>query len=694
MRCPSAILLLFLPGVMLWAQEERAPASDLSAQTSAFEPDGNAVTFTGNARLTDGRNLLQADVIRYNYETGVASARGNVRMTRGEDRLLADSVEYFREDRTFTAQNVRLGRYPYYVAGSEARGNEASITVQDASFSVGEPGPFQPMVTAATLAYRSEDRWVDADQANLGIGSVRPLSLDRFSHSIDIPLISYLSLNGGYRGSLGAYLETALHVPQTPGFKFGGTVGLYSARGIMFGPSGFYASESGGLRVEGDLRSGYINDHGNKLTDVLGDRVPEDRGFLQWRHAQDLTEQLNVSAQINLWSDSEILRDFKPRYFYPVQDPDNYVQAVHTGANHHATVFTRLQPNDFQNVEQRLPEVRLDLLPVGLGGGVFGRAGAGIAFLREEPPGGGPVLRSDRLDAHVALTRPVSEGDWFSFAPVLGGRVTHYARAMGARDDYTRWLGEIGFDSAIRSSAVFDYQNETWKIDGIRHLLTPRLSYRLVPDADQGRPFIPLIDRRSFNTYLPPLGLGDRRNLDDLPPTHLVRVGVDNTWQTRDPVYGSRDLLRLDLALDFHLERAAGQRRTSDLHAALALTPAPWLEFHLYQRVAPQDVTLEELNLGLTLRDGEAWSLRFDSHFLRREIDEYFAEYEMRMNEIYSAVARLRYDSRTSRFNEQALGLRQNLGNIWRIQYLLTMYDGPRRESDFGFSVSVDALGF
>jgi LPS-assembly protein len=57
-------------------------------------------------------------------------------------------------------------------------------------------------------------------------------------------------------------------------------------------------------------------------------------------------------------------------------------------------------------------------------------------------------------------------------------------------------------------------------------------------------------------------------------------------------------------------------------------------------------------------------------------------------------VARLRYDNRTSRFNEQALGLRQNLGNIWRIQYLLTMYDGPRRESDFGFSVSVDVLGF
>lgn len=694
MRFPPVILLLFLPGMMLWAQEERAPASDLSAQTSAFEPDGKTVSFTGNARLTDGRNLLQADTIRYNYETGVATAQGNVRMTRGADRLLADSVAYLREDRTFAAKNVRLGRHPYFVAGSEAKGSEGSIMVRDATLSVGEPGPFQPMVSATSLAYRSEDRWVDAEGAHLDIGSVRPLSLSRFSHSIDIPLISYLSLNGGYRASLGAYLETALHVPQTPGFKFGGTVGLYSQRGVMAGPSGYYATETDGLRVEGDLRSGYINDHGDKLTDILGDPVPEDRGFLQWRHMQDLTPQLNVSAMINLWSDSEILRDFKPQYFQPVQDPDNYVQAVHTGANYHATLFTRLQPNDFQNVEQRLPELRVDLLPVALGGGVMGRAGAGVALLREEPPGGGPVLRSDRLDAHVALTRPVTEGDWFSFVPVVGGRVTHYARAMGARDDYTRWLGEIGFDSAIRTSAVYDYKKPTWQIDGIRHLLTPKLAYRLVPDADKGRAFIPIIDRRSFNTYLPPLGLGDRRNLDDLPATHLIRAGLDNTWQTRDSVYGSRDLLRLDLAIDFHLEKPAGQRRSSDLHAALALTPAPWLDFHLYQRVTPQDGTLQELNYGLTLRDGQAWSLRLDSHFLRREIDEYFAEYELRMNEVYSGVARLRYDNRTNRFNEQALGLRQNLGNIWRIQYLLTMYDGPRRESDFGLSIAVDLLGF
>ena len=252
----------------------------------------------------------------------------------------------------------------------------------------------------------------------------------------------------------------------------------------------------------------------------------------------------------------------------------------------------------------------------------------------------------------------------------------------------------MGFDLSVRTSSVSSYQNKTWKIDGIRHLFTPRLSYRYVPEADKGRAYIPSIDRLTFRTYLPPIGLGDTRNIDDLGPTNVLRLGFDNTWQTRDLEYGSRDLLVFNVAADFRFDRLPGQRTTSDIHNFIAFTPAPWLQFDVYQRVTPQELTMQELNTSLSIFDGRAWSARFSSHFLRNEIEEYVLQTDVRLNEAYHVLAKLHYDTRRHRFNEQAYGIRQNLGNLWNLEYLVTIYDGPRRESDFGFSVSVDVIGF
>ena len=124
----------------------------------------------------------------------------------------------------------------------------------------------------------------------------------------------------------------------------------------------------------------------------------------------------------------------------------------------------------------------------------------------------GRTLRSRRLDAYYGLERPLTTGDWFAFTPVAGGRFTHYASTQGATTSggTTRVLGEVGFDAAVRSSGTFAYRNDAWRIDGLRHLFTPRLSYRDIPAIDQGRARIPAIDREAFATYLQPLGLGDQ----------------------------------------------------------------------------------------------------------------------------------------------------------------------------------------
>lgn len=731
-------------------------AACLGAQVGQFEltaedERGNAeqATLKGNVRLRDTVTLVTADEGHFDVKKQEVTLTGNVVLTREAVRVLADKLIYRVPDKSFVAENVRLGSAPYYAEGASATGTASEITVHKARISYGEPGPWQPTLTADSVTFAPGQR-LRSEGAFLGIGHGQVLPFPHFEQNLAAPFVGYATINGGYRSSLGVFAEAGLHVPVALGVRLGGDLGLYSNRGVLVGPSGSYTSGDNGESYRGFFRSGYINDHGDKKTDVLGRPVREDRAFFEWQHQSRLADNLTLAAQVNWWRDSEVLRDFRPRDFYRVQEPDTFIESVYTGQNYFVSAFARLQPNKFERVQKRLPEVRFDLLPTPIGNGFVERFNASFVRLREEPlpntivpptlidpalvggstDGGGlrpifiaPVpesyqaglietgpitpgtagltfpfrrLESDRLDAYYALERPIVPAEWLTITPIAGGRMTHYKSPPSAGNDgtYTRLLGEVGVDAALRASGTFAYKNERWKIDGLRHLFTPRLSYRYMPQADKGRARIPRIDRQAFSTYLQPLGLGDVRNIDDLRATNTLRLELDNTLQTRDPVYGARDLVVFNVANDFRFKRLPAEHDVSEIHTDLALLPATWLQLDVYQSFAPQNFTLRELNTGITLRDGNMWSMRLASNYLSRQLNDYAIDGRFRLNEAYELLTRLNYDARKRRFNEQAYGVAQNLGNTWLISYVVTLYSGPRRESHFGLRVQIDTVRF
>jgi LPS-assembly protein len=212
--------------------------------------------------------------------------------------------------------------------------------------------------------------------------------------------------------------------------------------------------------------------------------------------------------------------------------------------------------------------------------------------------------------------------------------------------------------------------------------------------VEKGRPYIPAIDRRVFSTYLQPLGLGDQRNVDELSGSNTLRLGLDNTFQTRHAEYGSRNLLIFNVAADLRVDRELGQDRWSDIHTEAIFTPAHWLQLDIYQSVSPSTLRIRELNTGIRIVDGDVWSVRLGNRYLKHDIQEYILDGRYRLNEAYHPFARFHYDVRESRFVEQTVGLRQIINNLWTIDYAMSFYSGRRRESNFGFSLRVNLLGF
>lgn len=690
MRRYSLFLLVLLGLAALGAAAEPPPEFK-SDNMNTDVPTGDLV-FTGHARLEWATTLLVADEVRYNRKKNVAIARGHVELTRGPRRILADELTYNIENQTFVVKNARMGEYPLYFTASEVSGGRKEITASNAMVSYGEPYFLAPSLKAGKLVYVPNES-VTAEGARIGFGTTIPVSVPKFHQSLHEPLLSTLEVHLGYRTSLGAHFGVGTELPVLPGIKLGGAMGFYTKRGLLLGPSGTYDFNLGGQDLSGSFRSGYIHDYGDRLVDVLADPIPKDRGFFEWSHHQDITPNLTVFGQLRYWKDSEIIRDFRPEEFFQVQTPDSFFEGQYTGNNYVVSLFTRVQPNSYVRVTERLPELRFDLLPTPVGAGIYERFNASVAVLRADAVADRPKLTSQRFDLFYGLNRPISPHEWLTLNPVLGGRMTYYANAMGNRSTYTRVLGEVGFDASLQTSGLYNYKNERWNIDGIRHLMTPRLSYRYIPSAEKGQAYIPPIDQTVFSTYLQPLDLGDQRNIDELHRTNTLRLGLDNTIQTRDKRYGSRDLLILNIAGDLRFQRETGAHRFSAIHSELAFMPAKWLRLDIYQSVDPQTFHVQELNTGVQIMDSNVWSLRFTNRYLSQQIQEYLVDGKYRLTEGYQLFGRLHFDANEDRFVERTIGLSQNLHNLWTIDYGVSFFSGRRRESNFGFTLRINLIG-
>ncbi|MEZ5277124.1 MAG: LPS assembly protein LptD [Opitutaceae bacterium] len=646
-----------------------------------------------NARLSYDGWLLVADEIRYSQTGGRAEASGHVVIMKENYRLLADKVEYWPKEKRAELTRFRLGQPPGYVAGDRAGGTVDDLTTENPVIFYGEPATLAPRATADALHYFG-DRRIKADRLVVRLGNVPVFFAPGVSGDIDFGE-PYLEGYAGYSSYLGAFAGFGMTVGLGSGLDVGGFLGYFSERGILWGPILRYRPGNDGNGAAGVFRFNTIHDTGERGTDVLGDPIDTDRYFLAWEHYQDVNDRLSLTALVNAWSDSEVTRDFRPSLFDQSQQPDTYVEAAYRGSNYQVSLFGRYQANEFFAMTERLPEVRFDLMPTAIGHGFVHELQLSAARLEYTDVSDQTRLQSDRFDAYYGLSRAMRLQPWMTFTPLVGGRATHYEKTVDGSDSYTRWLGEIGFDASIKSFADFDFKEPIWEINGLRHLINTTLQYRYIPDAEKGRSIIPVIDRNVFSTALPPLSLSEiRPTLDDLSDTNTLRIGFDNTIQTRSRDYGSRDLFRLYLAGDIRFNDDPAVDDPSSIYTLFDFTPAPWLRARFYTRINPDTWELDELNTELALIDQEYWQLSVGTDFLKGEFQQYTMDGRFRVNETFAINARLHYDAKTSILNEASIRIAQNIHNLWEIEYGITFYDGPRRETGNRLEFGIRFLGF
>ena len=223
--------------------------------------------------------------------------------------------------------------------------------------------------------------------------------------------------------------------------------------------------------------------------------------------------------------------------------------------------------------------------------------------------------------------------------------------------------------------------------------MRPVLRYRYFSDPDAINE-IATIDRQVFDLERPLLNLSDLRNVDQISEAHLVRLGVENLFQTRAKDYGSRTLAALNLYQDILFEKGprydSGEEETFNATwVELVINPAPWLKFDLASRFKTESLSLEELRTRTTIQSGEIWDLGLSTNLLNQHIDQYRLDFIYRINERYTFLTDLNFDADQGSLTHYRLGLRTPIGNTWEILYAVTFREDAQRESDVSFDVQL-----
>ncbi len=703
-----------------FCQVLRAALPELSSlEPIEFDEASQRLIARGDARLDFQDTRISADRVSYYQQYGLADASGNVAIMKEGYRLIADRLNYETQEDIFSIDTLRTGQWPIYVSSDNGGGTVEHTIFRDITVYYGEPNFFTPNVNARKMEYLDDEGGtLKLGTTTFKIGNVPFLMLPGYTHRVKGGLPFFIDTDFGNRSELGTYFQTTTLFPVNSWLRLGANLDVYTKRGILAGPTAQYAYNSETQRISGALNTGYLDDKDDSPNDINNEPIEPDRGFVEWRHQHHIGERINITASASYWSDSEVMRDFRQDYFRNNQQPDTFVEGVYAGDNYLLSAFGRFRPNEFQLIQERLPEVRFDLLPVPIfNTGVYHRFSTSYASLREDFDSVVPTIvqesQSDRFDITYRLERPTALADWLSFTPLVGARFTHYENqkfdsqifsAFGIDSDTssttdgsaTREIYELGFDLEARAYATYSTKNRTWDVNGLRHLVRPILRYRYISDPGSEGEIAP-IDRAAFNLNRPLLDLSDMRNIDTISETHLARLGVENLFQTRAKDYGSQTLAALNFYQDILFER--GTRYDGDkedtFHATwieLILTPAPWLKFDIASRFKTESAKLEELRSRTVLRSGEIWEIGLSTDLLRNRIDQFRIDFMCRVNERISLMTDARYDLETNQFTRTEFALATKLNNTWTIIYAIIFRQDAVREDDVQLSVRLNLV--
>ena len=523
---------------------------------------------------------LSAGAIELNQETGAVDAEGGVSLKQGGVLWRGEKLEYNFKTHVLKGSEFRLGSPPFFVSGLKLGmdptnrihyAENAVITTDDVS----EPGY---RVVARTLRIYPGKR-IEADQATVYLGKVPVFYLPQYTRSLERHPNNF-SYVPGYRSLHGPFLLSSFNWAGTTNLS--GTVHLDYRQQRGFGGGPDFEYDLGRLG-HGELKYYYARDS-NAGTNFFGGPIGGHRQRVTFYHEVEVTTNLTAKALIRYQNDPYLLRDFFDVEYRRNVQPSSFVEINRLWPNLSLSVLAQPRLMDFYETVERLPDVKLSALRLQLGQTpLFYESDTSMGYFQRRFSGNlTPSYAAMRGDTFHQVVLPRSLFGWLNITPRVGARFTHYGEANGpgaATVEQERAVFNTGVETSFKASRVWPgLKNETFNMDGLRHIFEPSVNYVFVPRPNVTPNRLPQFDRDQINFRLPPIDFPDYNTIDSIDSQNVLRLGLRNRIQTKRAGQLD-DVVHWALFSDWRLQPHATNYAFSDIFSELDFKPSSWLTF-------------------------------------------------------------------------------------------------------------------
>jgi LPS-assembly protein len=645
-----------------------------------------------NARLQSGDVLLTADRIEYDRNQSEALALGKVILSDGIIRLLAGKIRINLESGDFNASEVKAGIHPWALFSNEISRRNSIIKAIDSSLYILGKENNEPNLNIEKLTMDQENRSFQAKGVKFKIGDQWVGRLPSFSGKAKKNSWKY-NLNGGKKNNLGWYLGTGGKWALLPSVDLNTDVTAYSKRGLLLSPGLEWNGENSRSNYIGNVESAWINDRGDNLgNDLRGTAIDRRRYYLKSYTINRINENWRITAQLEKEEDSEVFRDFQRERFADYQWNDSFGEIAYDGKNWSLSSLTRWQANKHESTIEQMPNIRFDLFPTPLLDTKFYNS---LAFefsaFRQKNYWGNLLEKSNKFDLGYKLIRPIKIKNGLIYSPHVTYRRQDYSLSgPNANRSFGEWGNELRYELA----GDYDWENPTWKIDQIRHIIGFSISHRKTRRLSHSNELlIPKIDEPFADLNLGSIDLMDRIEADGLEPHEVVRIGWENEFLTQN-VTNSRSLASLDFFQDLYHTRDGLANQKKEFFTNISLRPAYWISLNGQSKIDTSQSEVIRNSYSVWITDGTINEFEIGYFKYLNFADQWRFSGSHQWDEDINLRGSISYETNSGEIPYWQTAVEYKSSPIWTWIFSLTGRKGTSKENETEFSLSTRLFAF
>jgi lipopolysaccharide assembly outer membrane protein LptD (OstA) len=708
---------------------EKALPIVADADSVEFDREQNVVTGTGNAVVKYRGAKLTADKITVYLDTGDAYAEGNVSLFQEGQFLTGKNLRYNFENGEGNITDCHAYVQPWYGYGKTVRRISANeYQVENGYVTTCDyPKPHTSLRAKNIYIYPGDSVVAHNVVMNLYETPVFWAPYAKYSLVDDESPYNFVP---GYNSDWGFFMLSAFDVYKTKNVRLTPHVDYRTKRGVGIGVTMDHRLPS--ARANGQTVFYYAHDNDPDYT-LNSDLDLKDRYRVTFTHQQDFSEDTRMTIDFNKQSDEDFINDFFRGEYEDDIQRENYIDITKATEKYQLSLRAEPRFNKFYTVVQRLPEFSIDAVNQRIGQTPFfyqSRSAITNFDYRfsddplnadqvdegmPDPPIPDPI-KSLRVDTYHEISYPKKYFKFLNFKPWAGLRETFYSKApsddpgykgsgvlwdtdgdgvldqelvqeVRSEENKNVWRGlfTLGAQADTKFWRVWDYYNSTLKINKLRHVFEPTLTYKYFSRPTRSYPH----KVYQFDEY------------DFFNETSMFTLELRNALQTKRGEGEDVDIFNIKMYIDMLTNRSSydGQyhRAFADDHYSSAevqdgfeklfndifidaeFRPIDWQKLDFETYVNPIKGRLDEFNTDFYVYRNDVASVALGQRYLVDASNLWTTEFNLQLNDDWAARTYLRFEAFDGTFEQGEWSLFRDL-HEWEAAFTV-MYKGRRKSS-------------